>query len=156
MDTNFYWKVRGKGSAANEYDNHIGKRSAAGNYCWTCGRTLCRQGEKAIHQGHSDWYPVCPNCDAKPDDEGNIVRAVGVELGFSKPREDRPTGVHSCSSFTWAQDPEEVFMELGRRNSHKAAVIDEYGKTYTSTEFIIMLKNNCPVRFTDSIDREFS
>jgi len=33
---------------------HIGKRSAAGMYCWNCGLTLCKDGEEFVHHNKKD------------------------------------------------------------------------------------------------------
>lgn len=42
MSTNFYWDE----PDATGDRKHIGKRSGAGAYCWTCKRTMCIDGEK--------------------------------------------------------------------------------------------------------------
>jgi hypothetical protein len=72
MGTNFY----------TIDDIHIGKRSAAGLYCFDCEVTLCKNGEDAIHQGSSGWYNTCPKC-------GKV-------------------GLDTCTSFTWAIDPVDI------------------------------------------------
>ena len=42
MGTNFYL---GKYVYETKYENHIGKRSAAGLYCWDCDETLIIGGK---------------------------------------------------------------------------------------------------------------
>ena len=53
MGTNFYWIVTGTAAVPSDVkvpieedspEVHIGKRSAAGPYCWDCGVTLCEGG----------------------------------------------------------------------------------------------------------------
>ena len=72
MGTNFYWKELPKElqhlekSFLKQNKNtdllyHIGKRSAAGRYCFNCGTTLCRYGSQYVHHD-APWYDVCPIC----------------------------------------------------------------------------------------------
>lgn len=53
MSTNFYKIDREK---ENNEGQHIGKRSAAGHYCWDCRLTLNRYGEAWIHSSYRDHY----------------------------------------------------------------------------------------------------
>ena len=112
MGTNFYTRD----------GLHIGKRSAAGTYCWDCRLTLCKGGEKAVHMsthGAHGFYDACPKCGAAGEDY--------------------------VSSFSWAINPSDVpfFLE------------DEYGRPWTRDDFWEMLRLNSPIRFHDSIGREF-
>lgn len=139
MGTNFYRK----GYRNNDDPKfHIGKRSAAGLYCWDCGIILCKQGREKIHYGDTDWYKKCPKCGKEPKDEG-WSGAAGRELGFNKEPFKKKTGVSSCSSFTWARG-------LGRIMK----IEDEYCKEYSREEFMEMLKE-CPIQYWDSIGKEF-
>ena len=150
MSTNFYF-IRGGA--------HIGKRSAAGLYCWDCDVTLHRDGNAQIHRGRcrddrgSTWWSACPKCGNHPLVDENPP--VMVELGFAKPRASRPTGVRGCSSFNWAEPPEAAGMRL-RHGAKKTIVRDEYGTRYTGQEMLDMLEANCPVQFTHSVGQEFS
>lgn len=50
MGTNFY--LAGWQKLADSDDDpavHVGKRSAAGLYCWDCGVTLCKAGIQGVH-----------------------------------------------------------------------------------------------------------
>ena len=103
MGTNFY--VRGY-----RHDDgpmtHIGKRSAAGLYCWDCGVTLCKGGESQVHMGRWEdqderWYKKCPKCGKSPLKESFETSSSGRELGFNKTQPTKKTGVQSCSSFSW-------------------------------------------------------
>lgn len=149
MGTNFYWLEGDGGEGA-----HIGKRSAAGWYCYDCGVPLERGGAMYVHAGdESRHLNACPQCGkGKQQDAHNPVM---VELGFAQPAQQRPTGVQGASSFSWAQDPDEV---MARCNAHMwdAVVMDEYGRTLTGQQFLWMLDMNCPIHFTDSIGVSFS
>jgi hypothetical protein len=133
-------------------------RSAAGLYCWDCRTTLCKDGERGIHTGWSSFYDACPKCEKTRDeseDHRTQGNAAGVELGFAKPREDKPGGVRSCSSFRWASPPEEVRARC-EANMDAVIVVNEYGDEYTGAAFLRMLAANCPVQFTDWIGHGFS
>lgn len=135
---------------------NIGKRSAAGLYCWDCDETLCPGGKAAIHQGGSEsWPDACPKCGKGRTDEGlKDGNPAGVELGFSRPRDDRPTGVRGCSSFTWAQDPDKA-RRACEANMDREVVRNEYGDRFTGGQFLRMLRANCTIEFMHSIGREF-
>ena len=141
MGTNFYVK----GHRHNDNPKyHIGKRSAAGFYCFDCNTTLCKGGVTQIHKGNTEWYSVCPVCGKKPAKESLNNSSAGRELGFNKTKPVLKTGVASCSSFTWAR-------ELG--NIQK--IEDEYGTQYTREEFEEILQE-CQIIFFNSIGKEFS
>jgi hypothetical protein len=163
VGTNFY--------TDRKNTQHIGKRSAAGLYCWDCGVTLCRGGEPGIHQGgprvvgsaglrpgvntqDPNWYTECPRCGQKKTSSKNDwIKSgpVAVELGFAEPELTRPKGVTGCSSFTWAMRPEAFLVR--RPNT---LVWDEYGRRMTHREFVQMIDLNCPARFLNMIGRDFS
>jgi hypothetical protein len=166
MGTNFYL-----GNMPDDADDvpcyHIGKRSAAGLYCWDCGRTLCKGGEFWVHlsgavklymhpnvadhyKNCGDWFDECPICGAKPDAEGMDTSAGGRELGFNTSAPAKKTGVRSCASFTWAMMPRDVWREIKEHG-----VVDEYGCKYTATEFSEVL-SECPLQSFSSIGEQFS
>lgn len=128
---------------------HIGKRSAAGLYCWDCKTTLCEGGESRVHYG-DHFHDSCPECGAKPRKETLEESAVGVELGFNKTGRPSMKGVSGCSSFSFAQRPEEVEKRLAAG----VWVEDEYGRKLSPAEFRDALKS-CPIKFTDSVGRAF-
>lgn len=124
---------------------HIGKRSAAGYYCWDCNETLYRGGVTRIHSGKDEgFFASCPKCGKKTAWEGAIPRATSVELGFSKPNDDRPTGVRTCSSFSWAQPPG-AFKAWAKEHLEEELVVNEYGDKMTVGAFLNMLRTNCPI-----------
>ena len=151
MGTNFYF---GK-------DIHIGKRSAAGLYCWDCGVSLAleaydrwedriRYGGDAVHYD-GKWSDCCPIC-GKTSDSESWNSAVGRELGFNEEVPMAKTGVKSCSSFSWAISPkkfQERFLNSGE------SVFDEYGGKFTRDEFRAIL-DECPIRRYASVGKEFS
>jgi len=139
MGTNFYRKGY---IHTDDPRFHIGKRSAAGYYCWDCKVTLCKGGKDRVHYD-DDWYDKCPICGKEPKDEG-WNSSAGRELGFNKTKPKTKTGVASCSSFTWAR-------ELGKIRK----IQDEYGKHFTREEFQEMLLE-CPIQYHDSMGQEFS
>lgn len=139
MGTNYYLLRRVK-----EYESlHVGKRSAAGHYCWDCRITLCKGGNKDIHEGDKEWHETCPVCGKAPNESG-WDNAAGLELGLAKssyPIEAKH-GVSSCSSFTWDISPER-FAAL----KESRQLIDEYDRKTTVGEFRSMLKNQCPIEY---------
>ena len=167
MGTNFYWRdpvdITDRTGAPWEPDLsqddpriHIGKRSAAGLYCWDCDVTLCKGGNDAIHHGISDWHDRCPRCGASksPNEARVMVSSSAVELGFAKPATKRKTGVCGAASFSWAQDPERVGA-ICEQSADTPIIEDEYGTVLTGKGFLVMLRSNCPIQFTDSIGSRF-
>ena len=167
MGTNFYWAKKPKKADSMDPEWHIGKRSAAGLYCWDCKRTLCRDGEARIHysggrgntlmaNGTADeWLKACPECGKKYTPRKDMPTAAAVELVFASARAGQPVGVHSCCSFSWAQPPLDVMTRCHRAGKRKC-VEDEYGQKMSGIEFLDMLQANCPVRYTNSIGVCFS
>lgn len=162
MGTNFFL-LTGKKPKEYSWDSfrysgnfiHIGKRSAAGHYCWDCHRTLCMPGESRIHTSRDDeWVDACPICKKPIETKANVVgQSVALELGFSKPAMTQQSGVKCVSSFTWAS-PESMILDL--RKSKKKLVVDEYHRESTVAEFLQMLEHQCPIRYYHSIGQEFS
>lgn len=139
MGTNFYTLG----------DKHIGKRSAAGLYCWDCGITLCRDGVGGIHQSRSEWLDHCPKCRTTRLNEG-WNSSAGRELGFNNAPFKKKSGVASCSSFSWAM-PEKDLWD----NKRIKVIKDEYGHRFTIAKFKKVLQE-CPIQRHDSIGMEFS
>jgi hypothetical protein len=155
MGTNFYLK--------EDESFHIGKRSAAGWYCWNCGITLCKGGEEQIHYGkgmEDGWWQSCPECDQEREQESTSESSVGRELGFNKSDPCRKTGVKSCSSFSWAMKPNkltdliEYMFDALKVSPDTTVILDEYGNEFTWERFKEVL-SECPVQFYHSIGKEF-
>jgi hypothetical protein len=165
MGTNFFWIVDGRLSLPtgdevpidrDDPSIHLGKRSAAGRYCWDDNVTLAVGGLGAVHSGRG-MLDACPVCGKPFVVRGAPFRKgpAAVELGFAEPETVRPTGVGAAASFSWAQDPIKAKAVL-ERNRDTEVVEDEYGRRYTGGAFLTMLEANCPMEFTDSIGRSFS
>ena len=123
---------------------HIGKRSAAGLYCFDCGLSLCESGEDGVHYSESVWSDVCLRCGKGQAEESSS--SMEVELGFADPAKAYKTGVKSCSSFGWAQDPDMVRRIC--KGNDSPIIVDEYGREMTGVEFLEMLDYNCPIQHT--------
>jgi hypothetical protein len=154
MGTSFYWTNREPHTEEGNPVNHIGKRSAAGQFCWDCMVSLCKD-VKTLHEGYAEWHETCPNCWQEPVDPSMDKGAVAVELGYAKPEEERPMGVQTCFSFTWAHSPERTISKC-MQHPQDTLVVDEYGREYTGYQFLRMLECNCPIRYYGSIGRWFS
>jgi hypothetical protein len=132
---------------------HIGKRSAAGLYCYDCDDTLVKAGKARIHYSSSSAsgsHDACPKCGAKPPDFSVLQRgSTAVELGMARPEEERPKGVFTAASFSWAAEPEgeEGVRAVCERNLEAEIIVDEYGRLMTGAAFLKMLRANCPIEY---------
>lgn len=155
MGTNFYWHVPPGESSLELRDLHIGKRSAAGLFCWDCEVTLCEGGPDGIHTGRYGMLDRCPKCGQLPTPHKGMSGPAAVELGFAKASVERPGGVSGTSSFSWAEDPEHVGA-ICEKTPDDVLVEDEYGRLLTGRQFLDMLKANCRVQFTRYVGQVFS
>jgi len=171
MGTNFY--INGlPGVSMDDPRTHIGKRSAAGMYCWDCKRTLCKTGEADIHvtdPRDNKWSEVCLSCGKGRAKESLEDSTAGRELGFNKNTPTVKSGVRSCSSFTWAQEPAPILSgeKFGEKFTCPACdqpipksadgkvIVDEYGRLFTLDEFKGIL-DECPVQYTYAVGTSFS
>ena len=155
MGTNFYLKeaiICGELTPWDKSDDpefHLGKRSAAGLYCWDCNTTLCIGGIEKVHTGH-EFYENCPVCGKKPIDENWETSSSGRELGFNKSVPGKKSGVRSCASFTWALPPE-ILDNLSKKGK---PIIDEYGNKISVKGFRKILEE-CPIQYKTSIGTWF-
>jgi hypothetical protein len=150
MGTNFYIKnKRGK------QGEHIGKRSAAGYYCYDCNAPLNNKGLAGVHDGRALPLDRCPVCSKKKVKEEWSQSSAGLELGFNKDPFIKKTGVRSASSFNFALSKEELKKKLSYRRFLTKCVIDEYGDLFTYSEFMKILEA-CPIHFTNMIGEWFS
>lgn len=138
----------------DRYGNHIGKRSAAGTYCWDCKTTLCVGGIAYVHRSKLPYLNACPSCGKSKTLESLAESAGGLELGFGKPRLVKKVGVTSVCSWTWAVCPD-AFRNWAKENPDSACIKNEYGDVTTASEFVQMLDTNCPIEFR-AIGEEFS
>jgi len=162
MGTNFY--IRGHRNDDSP-DYHIGKRSAAGPYCWDCKLTLCKSGETAIHFEKSKWHDACPKCGKLHMDEPMDHSTGGRELGFNKSAPSPKTGVASCSSFSWAMSetrfgefksspPVQCCLCGNRYPDPDKWIENEYDELFTIQEFQAIL-SECPIHYFRSVGERF-
>lgn len=171
MGTNFYWfdawffvepgpetapLVRackehfGDVTVTTDVINHIGKRSAAGLYCWDCGVTNNPYGTQNVHHrppevmrrliGGDDHpshrlshCPMCGKAFVLPEKAHN----TGLqELGFDQELSPR-SGISSCCSFTWTSlIHKRRLQELSVSHPEAEVVVDEYGDRFTAQAFL--------------------
>jgi hypothetical protein len=145
MGTNFYWK---DSKQTDGIQDHIGKRSAAGYYCWDCGTTLLQSGDRNIHYSEyeKNWLKFCPSCFAEIEKETITESSAGTELGFNKITGGKK-GIKTCCSFTWTLMKHLWKIQNLCDNVNKEKVIiNEYGDEFSAEEFLQMLKG-CPVQY---------
>lgn len=146
MSTNFYFV---DSYPRNEDNRFIGKRAAAGAYCWGCSLTLCLGGESRVHHG-DDFSPTCLKCGRVYARDGQFV---SLELGFVKPRTERPKfGVLGCSSFRWRIPRQKFEASIPDSDMDQEIIQDEYGRHYSPRNFINMIHCQCPIEFTDTAE----
>ena len=142
MGTNFYWadaysqdyENGGQADSDSDVKVHIGKRSAAGSWCWDCGVTLCREGTHEVHN-RGTRYDQCPTC-GKTGGAALAGGTGGVELGFNETPRNQ-AGVGSCASFTWTMYSHKTRLHQMRAAGDQTKyVISEYGDLYTAAEFL--------------------
>lgn len=135
MGCNFYWKDV-EADSNEDLLRHIGKRSAAGQYCWDCGITLVARDSRDVHFSSGQCFDECPNCGATL--EGDLTRSTAaVELGFAEPTEVPRKGITSASSFVWTMMRHKWYLQaLVAMGDEEKRVIDEYGSEYTAAEFL--------------------
>lgn len=160
MGCNFHWRD----------GTHIGKRYAAGPYCYNCciheviKRRLFRaiSVKKIIERGKIILPKFigalllakltkirCPICGAVYVDEPMPAEAA-LELGFRKGPLQFSKGLHSSSGFIFAQEPKEI----KRRLKTGDVAVDEYGCEYNPDEFQQILVG-CVIKNYASIGQIF-
>lgn len=160
MGTNFFFgEARLYDDDDHYLERHIGKRSAAGLYCWDCQRTLCPGGNAFVHRGGRgtpEWPTVCSQCGAKHAPTGPWTKGnpAAVELGLAKSNDRKPSGIAGAASFSWAIAPTDIRERIYA--DPEISVVDEYGRKMTGHEFLEMVDINCPIQFTDFVGRVFS
>lgn len=106
-----------------KWDGHIGKRYAAGIWCWDCKI-------KATHDilGLFWW---CSKCGQRTSDV-TLFNPAFRELGFEKSKEKKRVGVNGASGFIWnAENKKQALSKL--RGIKK--VKTEYGEYWSIQRF---------------------
>lgn len=150
MSTNFYWNPDLIMEAYNidivDRDDpkvHIGKLSAAGMYCKTCGITQCGDSHY-VHMGGCDDKKTAFLMDIVKLNEDNC------------PNCNAPWG--EANSFTFTMMGHLVTIgnfyniEIAERNKDplnpaRKIVIDDLGVLYSAAEFLDDVLRTCPIQF---------
>lgn len=174
MGTNFYIKGYSPDEKITS-DWHIGKRSAAGIFCFDCGISLGFGGNKYVHEELPEYlkyrlrdkldsfgggvYMECPLCGKQYVKEEFTGSSAGIELGFNKNIKEKRNGVRTASSFTFAMGICKLrkrLEEIGA-NPDEKCIVNEYGDDYTLGEFLDILDTIPPaLKFTQELNSEFS
>lgn len=127
---------------------HIGKRWAAGWWCWDC-----RIKAEVDHLGK---FAFCPNCAKRCSFRTASFNPAMRELGFDKSDPTQHHGVDGASGFIWqvgeyglGATREEVKQALKGRTSVKT----EYGEKWPIKKFWAMFNDIMP---EDDSDSDFS
>ena len=145
MGTNYYWITLPKeledGIANKEILLHIGKRSAAGNYCKKCGTTFHKFGTNEIH----GQYNPHPTLEALKGEKDALIE-YEVEYNSYWYRQCPICGGYGTyiCSFTWTfMKQKEIIKSLV--GVEKPVIRDEYGDIYSAREFLERVKT--PVEY---------
>lgn len=129
----------------NYEDKHIGKRYAAGVWCWDCKVPLFDEDRTETVAGLQ--MPVqldkCPSCGKQKEE--TVYNPALRELGFDKSKPKQHTGIDGASGFIWCIDDtyglgtskEEILYCINKEKY----VIDEYGRKMTVKAFHDMFKD---------------
>lgn len=136
MGTNYYW------ISDSDLDSpvvHIGKKSAAGLYCRSCGITS---------RGHTAY--IHDNRRNDPTEQC-IIDAIRINAPVC-PNCGEPWELTSSFTFTmmWHLDKlADVFMsdQLLNKRDRKPVIIDEYNTPYTASDFLNIITTQCPIIF---------
>jgi len=89
MGTNYYLKIDECEHCGRYEKKHIGKRSAAGRYCFDCGVSMCVDGEEYVHSGTSHFNKKCYKCNKtietlKTDEQGEALGNIVLDTAWYK------------------------------------------------------------------------
>ena len=96
MGTNYYWTIDPE--TGKEFEDlideaspvrHIGKKSMSGQYCYTCGTTMCQDGTHGVHSGHSVWWTTCPICGSEPSISSSFTITMLKHKAWLKKYKDK-------------------------------------------------------------------
>jgi len=122
---------------------HIGKRFAAGVWCWDC--------KTEVKHDDIGCFFFCPRCGQKHSIGTLNYNPAYRELGFSKPEPRKHTGIDGASGFTWCTDKEtglaQTTNEIKSKIKRRKFLIDENDGRMTIKEFFKMfddiIKEEC-------------
>ncbi len=151
MGTNFYLRYE-----SQEYERgiHLGKRSAAGMYCYGCNISLVTGMPGGLnvqnpHMGEGKNYRACPICGARQS--GNFYNPeLFTPTAEQTDREEKYVVRYSCS-FGFAIPPEELSAY-----TQDVLVVDEYGTVFSMHEFRRDVIEKAAFLFTHHVGQCFS
>lgn len=158
MSTNYYWKELPEWFKENaehptmNNDNifiHIGKRSASGGYCYTCGATRHRYGTDEVHGK----YNANPRYIFGKEQNINAWEKECEEYYHKKCPCCGKEFTKSTTSFRWTlmihkKLIEEIANSKSEREREQKIIVDEYGKEFTAQEFLDA--THSPIEFQDA------
>lgn len=122
---------------AKDGGEHIGKRWAAGVWCWDC-KIKAERDDIGLF-----WF--CSKCRKRCSDKILSFNPAFRELGFDKKKEIKHIGVDGASGFIWhAKNKKDAFKKLKGVKKVKT----EYGKYWSIERFWRM--------FNDVIKEDYS
>lgn len=113
---------------------HIGKRWAAGIWCWDCGRQL------KAHDGRLD----CSRCGKSILVADLKFNPAMRELGFEKAKPMKHRGIDGASGFVWQVGVHGLGLDRAAVKKALGAakhVITEYGDRWPISKFWAMFKD---------------
>ena len=118
---------------------HIGKRWAAGVWCWEC--------KKEAEYDALGCFHFCAKCGARCSGETLAFNPAMRELGFDKTKEIKHKGVDGASGFFWhAKNRKEALRKLKGIKKVKT----EYGQYWTIKRFWRMFSDVIKQEYLDS------
>ena len=152
---------------------HIGKRSAAGYYCWNCKTTLCKRENEGVHldcngcweSSHKKihdckWFDRCSYCGCTPDKENLFNSSAERELGMNTLAMEKKKGVRRCFSFTFALEPYKI-DNIMKKNGNLVIVSEYYypkkdDQMWDLDTFKKTVMLECLIKFMHMVGIEFS
>ncbi|TSC62754.1 MAG: hypothetical protein G01um101448_456 [Parcubacteria group bacterium Gr01-1014_48] len=151
LGTNFYLRDK---EQEYEREEHLGKRSAAGHYCYDCEISLVTGlsggwNVTSPHISAGRTFEACPLCGSKPS--GNFYIPELVSPTEEQTAREETFSVRYSCSFGFAQAPDVIDAY-----SEDTEVVDEYGRVYTMREFRGEVLGKAIFFFTHHVGQVFS
>ncbi len=138
---------------AGKNRKHVGKRYAAGIWCWDCRFCLIVKDHLT---GSQKVLPNCPKC-LKVTPITPEYNPAMRELGLDKPAPRKHSGIDGASGFTWCIDPHEglgtSIVAIQEQLAKRHHLITEYGDRITIAEFEAMFDD---IIIERKLDGQFS
>lgn len=131
---------------------HIGKRYAAGNWCWDC--RVCLNVDDPSAPFGQRVLDKCPSCGQKRP-KHSLYNPAMRELGFDKSGSHTHRGIDGASGFIWRTHDGlgNTIADVKRALSRRRFVVTEYEERWPIKQFWNMFNDIIPEQYSD---REFS